>query len=230
MKRTNKYYFKKETDIIQMDQIDPSVLEALAPNVAQSFNYTLLDSFELEDLDERRLYINGIITDEILDSIGYHILRYNRLDKNIEKEKRIPIVLYINTDGGDIYTGNALISIIRNSITPVHTVNLGRCFSMGFLIFIAGEKRYTLDNGIFLHHDGSNGGFDSSAKLVDRIEFEKNVIEKKIKDYVVERTKITPKSYDKNYRREWYMDAEKALELHITDYVIGDDCSMDEII
>lgn len=215
-------------EIIELDQ---ELLQALSGGtVAQSFNYTFLDSFEMEDLDERRLYINGMVDDDIVTSIGYHILRYNRLDKGIDKKDRKPIILYINTDGGSLYSGNSLISIIQSSITPVHTVNLGRCFSMGFLLFIAGSKRYTLDNGVFLLHDGSNGGFDSNAKLVDKIEFEKNVLEKKIKDYVLERTGITSKAYDRNYRKEWYMSSEKAKELEICDFIVGEDCTIDEII
>lgn len=219
---------KKENE--EIISLDPEILQALNGNVAQSFNYTFLDSFEMEDLDERRLYINGVIDDELITSIGYHILRYNRMDKGIDVKERLPIILYINTDGGSLYSGNSLISIIKNSITPVHTVNLGRCFSMGFLIFLAGSKRYSLDNGTFLLHDGQNGGFDSNAKLVDRIEFEKNILEKKIKDYVLEHTKITTKMYEKNYRKEWYMDAEKAKELEICDYIIGEDCTLDDIL
>lgn len=220
---------KKQNE--EVIELTPEILEAAGIGaVAQSFNYTWLDSFEMEDLEERRLYINDIINDEIITSIGYHILRYNRIDKGIDIKERVPIILYINTDGGNLYSGNSLISIIQNSITPVYTVNLGRCFSMGFLLFIAGKKRYALDNSVFLLHDGSNGGYDSSAKLVDKIEFEKNVLEKKIKDYVLERTGITSKSYDKNYRKEWYMDSDKARELKIADYIVGEDCAIDDIL
>jgi ATP-dependent Clp protease protease subunit len=214
-------------------ELDPEALEALIGGcspVAQSFNYTWLDSFDMEDLDERRLYINDIIDDEIIMDIGYHILRYNRLDKDIKQEERKPITLYINTDGGGLYSANSLISLIENSVTPVHTVNLGRCFSAGFLIFIAGKKRYTLDNGIFLLHDGQNGDINATGKYFDKASFEKNVIEKKVKDYVLEKTAITPKMYDKNYRVEWYMSAEKAMELNVCDYIVGDNCTLNDIL
>ena len=222
---------KNNVETLETLELTPEILEAIGgANVAQSFNYTLLDSFEMEDIDERRLYINDHIDDGIITSIGYHILRYNRLDKNIDIKDRTPIILYINSDGGNLYSGNSLISIIKNSITPVYTVNLGRCFSMGFLIFLAGKKRYSLDNGVFLLHDGSNGGFDSNSKLIDKIEFEKNVLDKKTKDYVLEHTGITSKTYDKNYRKEWYMDADKARELKIVDYIVGEDCTLNEII
>ena len=66
--------------------------------------------------------------------------------------------------------------------------------------------------------------------VFDKIEFEKNVIEKKIKEYVVENTAITSKMYDKNYRREWYMDVDKAKELNVVDYIVGEDCDIDEIL
>lgn len=223
----------KIPDGAEVVELDPEALEALMGGgvpVAQSFNYTLLDSFEMEDIDERRLYINDVINDEVITTIGYHILRYNRLDKGIDVKERKPIMLYLNTVGGSLFAGNSLISLIKSSKTPVYTVNLGVCLSMGFLIFLAGKKKYALDNSIFLLHDGANGGMDSTAKLVDRIEFEKNVIEKKIKEYVLENTAITSKSYDKNYRKEWYMDVDKAKELEIVDYIIGEDCDIDEIL
>lgn len=214
-------------------ELDPEALEALIGGcspVAQSFNYTWLDSFDMEDLDERRLYINDEIDDSIITDIGYHILRYNRLDKGMKPEERKPITLYINTDGGGLYSANSLISLIESSVTPVHTVNLGRCFSAGFLLFIAGKKRYALDNSIFLLHEGQNGDINATGKYFDRASFEKNVIEKKVKDYVLEKTAITPKMYDRNYRVEWYMDSEKAKELGACDYIIGEDCPLDDIL
>lgn len=228
MKKNNKN--SNDLDSAVTDELVADLNEYAIGSVAQSFNYTWLDSFDMEDVEERRLYINGEIDDDVISSIGYQILRYNRLDKNLKEEDRVPILLYLNTDGGSLYSGNSLISIIKSSITPVHTVNLGRCFSMGFLIFIAGKERYTLDNGVFLLHDGSNGGFDSSAKMVDKIEFEKNVIERKIKEFVLENTAITAKTYDKNYRKEWYMDADKAKELDIADYIVGEDCTINDIL
>lgn len=229
----NKDIKNVDLDGKEIIELDPEALEALMGSgtpVAQSFNYTLLDSFEMEDIDDRRLYINDNIDNDVITSIGYHIMRYNRLDKGMDVDKRKPIMLYLNTHGGDLYAGNSLISLIKSSKTPIYTVNLGLCFSMGFLIFLAGKKKYSMDNGIFLLHDGGNGDANSTAKVFDKIEFEKNVIEKKIKEYVVENTAITSKMYDKNYRREWYMDVDKAKELNVVDYIVGEDCDIDEIL
>ena len=46
------------------------------------------EQFETDDLDNRRLYINGIIDSDVIDTIVYHILRYNREDKDIPVESR----------------------------------------------------------------------------------------------------------------------------------------------
>lgn len=90
--------------------------------------------------------------------------------------------------------------VIMNSKTPVYTINLGYQYSMGFLIGLAGHKRYAMPNAKFLLHDGSNFVFDSGAKAQDRMEFNKKM-ESRIKDYILSRSKLTTEEYDSKYRR-----------------------------
>ena len=42
--------------------------------------------------------------------------------------------------------------------------------------------------------------------------------------------KITEKEYSKKYRVEWYMYADEAKKNGFVDYIIGEDCSLDDII
>ena len=42
--------------------------------------------------------------------------------------------------------------------------------------------------------------------------------------------KIYDKFYDEKYRVEWYMLPEQAKSHRICDYIIGKDCTLDEII
>ena len=102
------------------------------------FNYCLEDRFEIEDDEQRRIYINYGIDEEVIDTAVYKILRYNRMDKDIPKENRKPIIIYINSPGGSVTCGYGLIDAIIRSKRPVYTVNLAECYSMGFLIFLAG--------------------------------------------------------------------------------------------
>lgn len=171
------------------------------------YNYCYEDKFAEEDLDNRRLYLNSDVDENAIDNIVYHIMRYNRIDKGIPKEERTPIILYINSPGGSVVDGYGVIDAILTSETPVYTVNVAMCASMGFLIFIAGAKRFSFAHSEFLMHDGSTMGFDSTAKMRDRMEFETVELEKETRRYILSRTEIDEQLYNEKYRCEWYFFA-----------------------
>ena len=200
-------------------------------NTKSVMNVHYSETYEIKDLAERRLFINGEIDDEVIDTIVYHILNYNREDKDIRPEDRKPIILYINSPGGSVYSGYALISAMQCSKTPIYTVNQGMCASMAFLIFLAGKKRFSMQNSTFLMHDGQSGAmFETTSKLRDRVEFETGQLEQHTKEYVLSRTSIDEKFYDEKYRVEWYMLPHEAKKYSICDYIVGEDCTIDEII
>lgn len=69
-------------------------------NAKEVFNYCLEDKYEIEDVEQRRIYINYGIDEEVIDTAVYQILRYNRMDKGKPREEREPIIVYINSPGG----------------------------------------------------------------------------------------------------------------------------------
>lgn len=198
-------------------------------NIKETYNYCYGDRFDIEDLEARNLYINCPIDEDVIESAVYHILRYNKLDKGIPKSERKPIKLYINSPGGSVVDGYGLIDAILTSETPVYTINQALCASMGFLIFIAGHKRYSMQHSEFLMHDGSTFGWDSTAKMKDRMDFETKELEQMTKNYIISHTKIDEKLYDEKYRVEWYFLPKLAKEIGVVDYIVGQDCSIDEI-
>lgn len=198
--------------------------------IKKTMNISYPDVYEMEDLEERRLYINSGIDETIIDSMVYHILRYNREDKGLKPEERKPIHLYINSPGGSVCDGYGLIDVIQSSITPVYTINQALCASMGFLIFLAGHKRYSMLRSEFLMHDGSTAGWDSTAKMKDRMDFETKQLEQMTKEYIISRTAIDNDLYDAKYRVEWYMLPNEAKQHGIVDYIVGVDCTIDEIL
>lgn len=198
--------------------------------IKKTMNLSYPDVYEMEDLEERRLYINDIIDSEVVDTIVYHIMRYNREDKRLDIQERKPIILYINSNGGSVPDGYAVIDVIVNSITPVYTVNQGYCYSMGFLIFLAGHKRFCMPSATFLMHDGSTMAWDSTAKMKDRMDFETKQVEEYMKKYIMSRTSIDEKLYDEKYRVEWYFYPTEAKKNGVLDYIVGEDCTINEII
>lgn len=187
------------------------------------------EMFYLRDLNQRKLFLNADIDQFSVADAAKHIMQFNKEDKGIEVEKRTPIILYVTSNGGAVDAGFELIDIIQSSKTPVYTVNLGYQYSMGFLIGLAGHKRFATRNAKFLMHDGSNFVFGSGTKVQDQMEFQKRV-EARIKDYILSRSKLTREEYDNKLRVEWYLFADEAKEKGFTDYIIGVDCEIDDMI
>ena len=199
-------------------------------NIQQVYNYCYEDKFQAEDLEDRRLYLNGEIDENVIDNIVYHIMRYNRIDQGVPISERKPIILYINSPGGSVVDGYGVIDTILLSETPVYTVNVALCASMGFLIYLAGARRYSMPHSEFLMHDGSTFSYGSSSKVQDRMKFESEQIEKMTKDFVLQHTKISDEIYDSKFRVEWYFLPNEGKEIGAVDYIVGKDCEIDEII
>lgn len=209
---------RREEDILELNEIE--FLES---------GGMLDEALDLRDLKNRKLYLTFDITSYVVEKIIRHILQYNFEDKGIPVEERKPIILYITSNGGAVEAGFGLIDVITNSKTPIYTVNLAYQYSMGFLIGLAGHKRFAFKHAHFLMHDGVNAVIDSGQKAQDKMEFNK-YFEEKIKEYVVSRTNVTAKEYNKRLRLEWYMLADEAKKWGMIDYIIGEDCSLDDVV
>ena len=172
-------------------------------------------------LKERKILINENIDDWVIDDIVMNIFKWNKEDKDIPVEERQPIRIYISTLGGAVDCGFSLIDAIKLSKTPVYTINIGDEYSMGFLIGLAGHKRYTLPNATFLLHDGSTGVVNSMSKVSDTAKFYSEM-EERIKKYVLDNSKLTSKMYNMKYGNEWYMYPEEAIKYGFVDEIVSD--------
>lgn len=215
---------------------DPETPETDSPKGYYDINtevknatWGLADLLYLKDLKQRKLYLYDVICDETIGDVVRNILQFNREDFGVQVEQRQPILLYVTSRGGVVTDGFELIDVIRASKTPVYTINLGYQYSMGFLIGLAGHKRFCTKTSTFLLHDGDGFVYNSSSKMQDQVHFQQK-LDDRIKAYVLERTNITSREYDKNIRVEWYFFSDEAKARGITDYIIGEDCDVDEIV
>ena len=209
----NKGYYDIEIDIDKA-LIDGGMVEEL---------------FYLKDLKQRKLFLNMEIDQISVADIARHILQYNKEDAGIDPADRQPILLYVVSNGGEVDSGFELIDVIQSSKTPVYTINLGYQYSMGFLIGLAGHKRFATRNAKYLMHDGSNFVYNSGAKAQDQMEFNRKV-EERVKQYILSRSNVTSEEYDSKLRVEWYLFADEAKEKGFVDCIIGVDCDIDAVI
>lgn len=181
-----------------------------------------------ENLDNRTIILNGEVTNGILEEISFIILKWNSEDKDLPVEKRKPITLAINSGGGDAVIGLNLIDVIQQSMTPVRTVVFGQASSMASYLLMAGDRRYAFKNSVILLHDGSSGMYTSSNKARDIQKFYDR-LDSKIKEFVIDNTKMSEEYLEEIKDREMYLFAEEAKEFGIIDGIIGEDINLEDI-
>ncbi len=189
----------------------------------------LLDELMQIQHDNRILVINQEIDDFMVEDCMLHILAWNRDDKDILPERRAPIKIYLNSQGGDVMIAATLISLIKESQTPVWGVNIGLAASSAYQIFIACHKRISLKNGIFLQHDGSVSVSTSGSKARNTMDFFDS-LDELFKNNVIDNTNMDSDFYDDVYQKEFWFMATKAKELGVVDQIVGEDCSLDDIL
>lgn len=196
---------------------------------SQQPSLDLSDIFYMQEYAKRKQFLTAEINSGSVEDVCKAIMHYNEEDKGVDPAQRKPILLYLDTFGGETTAGFKLIDVIQSSKTPVYVINQCTCYSMGFLIYIVGHKRFASKSATFLMHDGSIQLGDSGSKTRDYMRFNEEV-EKRTKDMVLEKTGITAEMYDSKMREEWYMFADEAKELGIVDSIIGVDCELDDVI
>lgn len=183
-----------------------------------------------ENLDRRVLIINDEITENVVEDYMVYILNWNRVDKHIPVEDRVPITLYINSPGGDVFDGEAFCDLIVQSKTPIRAVCLGMAASMAFRIFICCHERIAFKNSVLLMHDGEIAISNSTKKAMDTIKFFQ-CMEQRTKELVLNHTTMTEDFYDKHYDQEFYCYGnDDAKSLGCVDKVIGEDVDIDYIL
>lgn len=181
-------------------------------------DYYLLSFYKR--LVNREIFWNDDIDTDLVD-FSWQILEWNRQDKDTLIENRKPIIIYINSDGGCLNSVMNFIDVIKLSKTPVITIAMGKAYSAGGLLLMAGHKRYIFKDTTFLLHDGSTGAFGSVSKVVDSLEFTQKT-EKRMKEFILSNTDIDEDLYDKNYRRDWFMFSDEIIKYGVADKIITD--------
>lgn len=181
------------------------------------------------NLEDRRLVFNKGVDASIIEDINLYILKWNKEDKGLPVENRKPIWIYLTSNGGDVISGLSTCDTIVTSKTPVYGVVIGVAASMACYLSMAFHKTYAFKNSVFLLHDGSCGVQNSTKKMKDTMKFY-DELDDRVEQFVLDNSNITKEFYEEIYDSEYYMFANKAKELGIVDYIIGEDCSLDDIL
>lgn len=96
------------------------------------------------DVPNRTIYINEDIDSEtnLNVQVGLKLMESDR-----------PIIINVNSFGGSAVDGFCIYEVLkRHKSSPIVTFNTGCAMSAALLIFMAGDKRISLDGAEFMYH------------------------------------------------------------------------------
>jgi ATP-dependent Clp protease protease subunit len=129
--------------------------------------------------------------------------------------------LYINSPGGSVYDGLAIIDTMNYIEPDVQTIGIGLQASMGAMLLSSGTKgkRFALPNARIMIHQPSSG---TEGKITDQeIALKEGIYLKKVLiDMMAKNTGKTAKEIEKDMDRDNWMSAEEAQKYGIIDEVI----------
>lgn len=176
------------------------------------------------EIKERILYIGEIDTASCtacmkdIDAINEADIHVQRTFPNYKPD---PIILNINSYGGEVFPGFGLYDKIENSNTPIHTIVSGMAMSMGLIILLAGHKRYMTKNSTIMYHENSGMAFGKAEAVKEQLTVMKEV-SKMLANVVTSKTNITEEKLNKviKSKKDWFIYANEALKLKIIEKII----------
>ena len=134
------------------------------------------------------------------------------------------IYLYINSPGGSITDGMAIVDTMNYIKCPVSTICVGMAASMGAVLLASGQKgkRYALPNAeILIHQPLIAGGGLSGQTTEIKIHADHMVrTREKLNKLLSERTGQDIATIERDTERDNYLTAEEALKYGLIDEIL----------
>lgn len=167
-------------------------------------------------LKENIIFLGGPIDDNVANLIVAQLLFLEK--ENPKKD----INLYINSPGGSVTAGFAIMDTMNHIKNDVSTVCVGFAASMGAMLLSSGTKgkRYALPNSEMMIHQPLMDGLGGQASDIEITA--NNIIKtkEKLTKMLAENTGQTLKQIEKDADRNFYMDADAAMKYGLIDKVL----------
>jgi len=166
-------------------------------------------------LNERVVMLGTEVNAQSANLIVAQLLFLNREDPNQR------IQLYIQSPGGEVYSGMAIFDAMRSIQAPVSTTAVGWTASFGTVVLIAGTKgmRHALPSAT-IHMHQPHGGTEGQASDIVIAAKEYQRMKDMLTDIFVEQTGQTRETIVRDNDRDRYFGAYEAVEYGLIDSVI----------
>ena len=191
-----------------LNAVVPMVIETSARGERAYDIYSLL-------LKERIIFVGSAIDDQVANLVVAQLLYLSREDSERE------ISMYINSPGGQIYAGLAIFDTMRMIPNKISTVAVGVTASFGTVLLAAGTKgqRYALPHST-IHMHQPLGGTQGQATDIEIQAKEILRLKQRLNEILSETTGQKIEVIERDTERDFYMDAEQAVDYGIVDKVL----------
>jgi ATP-dependent Clp protease protease subunit len=195
-------------DIPDFKSVIPMVIESSGRGERAYDIYSLL-------LKERIIFVGTAIDDQVANLVVAQLLYLSHEDP----ERAIQ--MYINSPGGQIYSGLAIYDTMKMIPNKISTVAVGVTASFGTVLLTAGTKgqRYALPHAT-IHMHQPLGGAEGQASDIEIQAREILRLKARLMEILSESTGQTIETIEKDTDRNYYMDANQAVEYGLVDQVL----------
>ncbi len=166
-------------------------------------------------LKERIIFISGPIDDHTANTVIAELLFL------ASEDAKSDISLYINSPGGSVSAGLAIVDTMNHVKPDVSTICIGMAASMGAVILASGKKgkRYILPHSEVMIHQpwgGAQGQASDIEITAKHILKTRETTNKILAKTTGQKLSVIEKDTD----RDFFMDAKEALKYGIVDKII----------
>ena len=165
-------------------------------------------------LEHRIIFINGEINDTMSNLVISELLYLDSLNNS-------DIEIYINSPGGSVTSGLAIIDTMNFIKSDVKTIVTGLAASMASIILANGTKgkRFSLKNSEVMIHQpiGNTSGQATDIEIQSKRIINKKKMLNKMLSYL---TNQPLKKIERDTERDKYLSSNEALEYGIIDNII----------
>jgi len=165
-------------------------------------------------LKDRIIMLSGEINDDMANIIVGELLF-------LDSQNHEDISIYINSPGGSVTAGMAIYDTMNFIKSDVSTICVGMSASMAAFLLSSGTKgkRYALPNSEVMIHQPLGGASGQATEI--KIVAEQILKTKdKINKLLAKNTGQSVKKVENDTERDYYLDANEALEYGIVDKII----------
>jgi ATP-dependent Clp protease protease subunit len=194
--------------IPNFQSVIPMVIESSGRGERAYDIYSLL-------LKERIVFVGTPIDDQVANVVVAQLLFLSREDP--EKE----IQMYINSPGGQIYSGLAIYDTMQMIPNKISTVAVGVTASFGTVLLAAGAKgqRYALPHAT-IHMHQPLGGAQGQASDIEIQAREILRLKASLNEILSKSTGQPMEVIERDTERDFYLDSAAAVEYGIVDKVL----------